>query len=231
MIFVDRQPMPYHLAIATGWLVHHETSGMEDDATRRAEEMAFLADPRARIDVDAIADQRVGNAGVGGDAAIRADFHPRADRDQRSDAGAPADGDVGADDRQRPDLGRGVDTRRRIDHRGRVNPRHGRRHRMEQGRDPGPGGVDFGGLDRDGGLGDLRHQVGMHDDRPGLGLLQRREIFAVIEEADILGPGRGQRRDAPEHQPPRRRLTLGRVGHRREAVWPRASEEARIANP
>lgn len=55
MIFVDRQPMPYHLAIASGWLVHHETSGMEDDAARRAEEMAFLADPRAALGDRALA--------------------------------------------------------------------------------------------------------------------------------------------------------------------------------
>ena len=55
MIFIDRQPMPYHLAIAPGWLVHHETSGMEGDESRRAEEMAFLADPRAALGDRALA--------------------------------------------------------------------------------------------------------------------------------------------------------------------------------
>ena len=45
VIFVDRKPYPYHLAIGPHWLVHHWTTGMEKDAGRRAEEMRFLMDP------------------------------------------------------------------------------------------------------------------------------------------------------------------------------------------
>ncbi len=47
VIFVDRVPYPYHLAIAPRWLVHYWTAGMETDPARRAEEARFLADPRA----------------------------------------------------------------------------------------------------------------------------------------------------------------------------------------
>ena len=45
VIFIDRTPYPYHLAIGAHWLLHHWTSGMEEDARRRAEEEAYLADP------------------------------------------------------------------------------------------------------------------------------------------------------------------------------------------
>ncbi len=55
MIFVDREPMPYHLAISPGWLVHHETSGMEDDRARQAEELGFLEDPKAALGARAMA--------------------------------------------------------------------------------------------------------------------------------------------------------------------------------
>jgi hypothetical protein len=55
MIFVDRAPYPYHLAIADGWLVHYISSGMAGDAARQAEEMRFLEDPRAALG-DAVMD-------------------------------------------------------------------------------------------------------------------------------------------------------------------------------
>jgi glutathione synthase/RimK-type ligase-like ATP-grasp enzyme len=55
MIFIDREPMPYHLAISRGWLVHHESSGMEDDGARQAEEMRFLEDPKAALGASALA--------------------------------------------------------------------------------------------------------------------------------------------------------------------------------
>lgn len=48
-IFVDRTPYPYHLAISSHWMVHHQSSGMAGDAGRIAEEMAFLADPEASL--------------------------------------------------------------------------------------------------------------------------------------------------------------------------------------
>lgn len=55
MLFVDRQPFPYHEAISDRWLVHHETSGMTAFAERRAEEARFLADPAAAIGEPAMA--------------------------------------------------------------------------------------------------------------------------------------------------------------------------------
>ena len=42
-IFIDRVPMPYHLAISSNWLVHYFSAEMEHD-DRVAEEQAFLAD-------------------------------------------------------------------------------------------------------------------------------------------------------------------------------------------
>ncbi len=45
VIFVDRRPYPYHLAIARDWLVHYWTAGMERDAVRREEEHRFLVAP------------------------------------------------------------------------------------------------------------------------------------------------------------------------------------------
>jgi tetratricopeptide (TPR) repeat protein len=47
MIFVDRQPYPYHLAIGNDWMVHYETSGTAQRAERLAEERRFLEDPRS----------------------------------------------------------------------------------------------------------------------------------------------------------------------------------------
>jgi tetratricopeptide (TPR) repeat protein len=49
MIFVDRRPYPYHLAISDRWLVHYETADMPDHPGRIAEEKRFLADPAAAI--------------------------------------------------------------------------------------------------------------------------------------------------------------------------------------
>jgi tetratricopeptide (TPR) repeat protein len=45
MIFVDRQPYPYHLAISTLWMVHYVTADMQDHAWKLEEERRFLADP------------------------------------------------------------------------------------------------------------------------------------------------------------------------------------------
>jgi len=59
-IFIDRVPMPYHLAISSNWLVHYFSAEMEHD-DRVAEEQAFLADmpgclgPVATAALDAIA--------------------------------------------------------------------------------------------------------------------------------------------------------------------------------
>ena len=47
VVYIDRRPYPYHLAISRDWLVHHESARMGDDAARRAEEHRFIDDPRA----------------------------------------------------------------------------------------------------------------------------------------------------------------------------------------
>ncbi len=49
MIFVDRVPYPYHLAIGKNWLLHYKTAYMADDTARRGEEERFLADPEAAL--------------------------------------------------------------------------------------------------------------------------------------------------------------------------------------
>jgi len=55
MIFVDRRPIPYHLAISPHWMVHYESSGMDQHPDRLAEEMRFLEDPAAALGADAMA--------------------------------------------------------------------------------------------------------------------------------------------------------------------------------
>ncbi len=55
MVFIDRRPFPYHLAIAGRWLVHYVTADMPDHAARRAEEKRFLDDPPAAIGTRAMA--------------------------------------------------------------------------------------------------------------------------------------------------------------------------------
>jgi len=44
-IFVDGQILPYHLAIASDWKVHHVTTDMADHLSMQREEEAFLNDP------------------------------------------------------------------------------------------------------------------------------------------------------------------------------------------
>jgi tetratricopeptide (TPR) repeat protein/glutathione synthase/RimK-type ligase-like ATP-grasp enzyme len=43
--FVDRRPLPYHLAISRGWMVHYFSADMEAHDWKLAEEAGFLADP------------------------------------------------------------------------------------------------------------------------------------------------------------------------------------------
>jgi hypothetical protein len=59
VIFIDREPYPYHLAISPHWLVHYATAQMLDHPWKLAEEQRFLRDPRSVL-------------GASGDAAIRA---------------------------------------------------------------------------------------------------------------------------------------------------------------
>ena len=49
VIFVDRKPYPYHLAIRPEWLVHYKSAAMETDVARRAEEERFLSNPETAI--------------------------------------------------------------------------------------------------------------------------------------------------------------------------------------
>jgi Tetratricopeptide repeat len=55
MVFIDRRPYPYHLAIADHWLVHYYTSNMAAHHERREEERRFLANPAAAIGAPALA--------------------------------------------------------------------------------------------------------------------------------------------------------------------------------
>jgi len=55
MIFVDRRPYPYHLAIGPRWMVHYETSGTAQHPERLAEERRFLEDPEAVLGASAMA--------------------------------------------------------------------------------------------------------------------------------------------------------------------------------
>lgn len=47
MIFVDREPYPYHLAISDDWLVHYFSADMVEAPWKLDEERRFLADPEA----------------------------------------------------------------------------------------------------------------------------------------------------------------------------------------
>lgn len=49
VIFVDRKPFAYHLAIGAHWMVHHWTTGMEQDVQRRDEELRFLTSPEDAV--------------------------------------------------------------------------------------------------------------------------------------------------------------------------------------
>jgi len=55
MIFVDRRPYPYHLAISSHWLVHYVTADMVSDPAKRAEEQRFLREPDAVLGAAAMA--------------------------------------------------------------------------------------------------------------------------------------------------------------------------------
>ncbi len=49
-IFVDDQILPYHLAIANDWKVHHDSTDMADHLWMQREEEAYLNDPTAVFD-------------------------------------------------------------------------------------------------------------------------------------------------------------------------------------
>src|SRR4030095_159734 len=47
VIYVDREPYPYHLAISQNWIVHYYTADMEGHAWKLEEEKRFLEDPES----------------------------------------------------------------------------------------------------------------------------------------------------------------------------------------
>ncbi|WP_158921254.1 hypothetical protein [Acidisphaera sp. S103] len=49
VIFIDRKPYPYHLAISLHWLVHYFSADMEAHPWKRAEELRFLEDAPAAL--------------------------------------------------------------------------------------------------------------------------------------------------------------------------------------
>lgn len=55
MIFVDREPYAFHLAISQHWLVHYFSADMLQPSWKRAEEERFLADPAHALGAKAMA--------------------------------------------------------------------------------------------------------------------------------------------------------------------------------
>jgi len=55
MIFIDRQPLPYHWAISKHWMVHYVSSDMAEGGWRRAEEERYLYDTEAFLGAPAMA--------------------------------------------------------------------------------------------------------------------------------------------------------------------------------
>ncbi|HEY0294727.1 MAG TPA: hypothetical protein VGC69_05255, partial [Bordetella sp.] len=49
VVYVDRRPYPYHLAISPHWMVHYHSAGMLAEPWKREEEARFLADPRTEL--------------------------------------------------------------------------------------------------------------------------------------------------------------------------------------
>src|SRR6185437_1156226 len=48
-VFVDREPLPYHLAIGENWVLHYVTADMRAHAWKTEEEHRFLEDPQAAL--------------------------------------------------------------------------------------------------------------------------------------------------------------------------------------
>jgi hypothetical protein len=48
-VFVDRVPLPYHLAISPQWMVHYFSADMLAHPWKLEEERRFLEDPRAAL--------------------------------------------------------------------------------------------------------------------------------------------------------------------------------------
>ncbi len=55
IIYIDREPYPYHLAISSHWMVHYFSAEMTDNPERIAEERRFLEDPSTVLGARAMA--------------------------------------------------------------------------------------------------------------------------------------------------------------------------------
>ena len=55
MIFIDREPFPYHLVISSQWMVHYFSADMTTQAWKIDEERRFLENPRAALGESALA--------------------------------------------------------------------------------------------------------------------------------------------------------------------------------
>ena len=113
---------------------------------RKAE--AFLSDPRAGIDIDPVAENRMTDAGMRADPAVAAEHDAAADHRGRTDAAAGADFGTGLDDTKRTDIGRRIDHRSLVDDRRRMNAGRCHRRRVEQLRDPRPARIGLARHDR-----------------------------------------------------------------------------------
>lgn len=49
VVFIDRKPMPYHLAIGEQWMLHYVTANMRSDAWKTDEERRFLEAPQQAL--------------------------------------------------------------------------------------------------------------------------------------------------------------------------------------
>ena len=54
VVFIDRAPYPYHLAISRHWLVHYFSADMLEPAWKRQEEERFLAEPQRALGAKAM---------------------------------------------------------------------------------------------------------------------------------------------------------------------------------
>jgi tetratricopeptide (TPR) repeat protein len=49
VVFIDREPMPYHLAIGSQWMLHYVTADMRSHAWKTEQERRFLDDPQSTL--------------------------------------------------------------------------------------------------------------------------------------------------------------------------------------
>ncbi|MGA2549358.1 MAG: hypothetical protein ABSF50_04340 [Burkholderiaceae bacterium] len=54
MVYVDRVPYPYHLAISPHWIAHYFSAQMQEHAWKLEEERLFLANPEASLGASAL---------------------------------------------------------------------------------------------------------------------------------------------------------------------------------